>query len=80
MEQTNKERFFSVELKSRTDIRNVTVDDSNQENVLIEGSIGNLLHAEFADEVVLEVFGEKGVLRVSLTLDDIKKTHSEVKK
>ena len=79
MEEIDKERFFSVELKSKVNLKNVTVRDSSQENVLVEGTIGKLQHAEFADGVVLEVFGDKGVLRVNLTIDDIKKREKKEK-
>jgi len=83
MEEINKERFFSVELKSKVNLKNVTVREGGLENVLVEGTLGKLQHAEFADGVVLEVFGDKGVLRVNLTMNDIKKrekTDQEVKK
>jgi len=73
MKEIDKERFFSVELKSKVNLKNVTVRESSLENVLVEGTLGKLQHAEFADGVVLEVFGDKGVLRVNLTIDDIKK-------
>jgi hypothetical protein len=79
MEEIDKERFFSVELKSKVNLKNVTVRDSSQENVLVEGTLGKLQHAEFADGVVLEVFGDKGVLRVNLTIDDIKKIEKKEK-
>lgn len=79
MEEIDKERFFSVELKSKVNLKNVTVRDSSQENVLVEGTLGKLQHAEFADGVVLEVFGDKGVLRVNLTIDDIKKREKKEK-
>ena len=72
MEAIDKERFFSVELTSKVNLKNVTVRDSSQEDVLIEGTLGKLQHAEFAEGVVLEVFGDKGVLRVNLAIDDIK--------
>ena len=83
MEEIDKERFFSVELKSKVNLKNVTVRESGLENVLVEGTLGKLQHAEFADGVVLEVFGDKGVLRLNLTIDDIKKrekTDQAVKK
>jgi hypothetical protein len=79
MEEIDKERFFSVELKSKVNLKNVTVRDSSQENVLVEGTLGKLEHAEFDDGVVLEVFGDKGVLRVNLTIDDIKKIEKKEK-
>jgi len=79
MEEIDKERFFSVELTSKVNLKNVTVRDSSQEDVLVEGTLGKLQHAEFADGVVLEVFGDKGVLRVNLTVDDIKKIEKKEK-
>jgi hypothetical protein len=79
MGEIDKERFFSVELKSKVNLKNVTVRESSQENVLVEGTLGKLQHAEFADGVVLEVFGDKGVLRVNLTIDDIKKIEKKEK-
>ena len=79
MEEIDKERFFSVELKSKVNLKSVTVRDSSQENVLVEGTLGKLQHAEFADGVVLEVFGDKGVLRVNLTIDEIKKIEKKGK-
>ena len=73
MEEIDEERFFSVELKSKVNLKNVTVRENGLENVLVEGTLGKLQRAEFNDGVVLEVFGDKGVLRVNLTMDDIKK-------
>ena len=73
MEEIDKERFFSVELKSKVNLKNVTLSNGGHENVLVEGSIGELQWAEFAEGVVLEVVGDKGILRVNLTLDEIKK-------
>jgi hypothetical protein len=67
------ERFFSVELKSKGNLKNITLTNEGQENVLVEGSIGELLCAEFSEGIVLEVFGDKGVLRINLSPDDIKR-------
>ena len=67
------ERFFSLELKSKVNLKNITLTNGDQENVLVEGSIGELLRAEFSEEIVLEVVGDKGVLRINLSPDDIKK-------
>jgi hypothetical protein len=68
-----RERFFSVELKSKVNLKNVTMSNGNHENVLVEGTIGELQRAEFADGVILEVVGDKGVLRINLAQEDIKK-------
>lgn len=67
-----KERFFSVELKSKANLKNVTLTNGSLENVLLEGTLGQLVHAGFAEGVILEVVGDKGVLRINLCQDEIK--------
>ena len=74
-----KERFFSVELKSKTNMKNVTMTNGGHENVLIEGTIGRLRHATFVDGVVLEVGCEKGVLRLNVTQDEIRTKPNQTK-
>lgn len=69
----NEDRFFSVELKSKAHLKNVSLANGSRDNVLIEGSIGELLQATFADGVILEVVGKNGVLRINLEEHEIKK-------
>ena len=73
------ERFFSVELKSKFNLKNITLTNGDQENVLVEGSIGELQRAEFSEGIILEVVGDKGVLRINLSLDDIKQKEKQEK-
>ena len=56
-----KERSFSVELKSKANLKNITLNTDIQENAVIEGTIGKLEHAGFVEDTVLEVTGRKGV-------------------
>jgi hypothetical protein len=72
MEQTSKERFFSVELKSKVNLKNITLTNGGHENVLVEGTIGELLSAGFAEGIILEIVGDKGVLRINLSQNEIK--------
>lgn len=54
MENKNvKERFFSVELKSKANIKNVSLTNGSHENALIEGTIGELQSCGFAEGVIL---------------------------
>ena len=76
MEKTLKERFFSVELKSKVSLKNVTLTNNGLENVLLEGTLGQLQHASFAEDVILEVVGDKGVLRINLAQNEIKENKS----
>ena len=63
------ERMFTIELKSKTDVKNVSLD--RDEKVLIEGSIGTLKRARFLEDLILEVVGSNGVLRVDLSVNDM---------
>jgi len=70
----DKERVFSVELKSKRNLKNVTLTNGSSDSVLIEGTIGELVQATFAEGIILEVVGKNGVLRIDLGEDEIKKT------
>ncbi len=71
---SSKERVFSVELRSKRNLKNVTLTNGSSDSVLVEGTIGELVQATFAEGVILEVVGKAGVLRVDLGEDEIKKT------
>jgi len=62
-----KERSFSIELKSKVNLKNITLDNGSHENVLIEGTIGELEHAKFVEDVVLEVMGKKAFCELTST-------------
>ncbi len=63
------ERIFTIELKSKGDVMNVTV--GRDEQVLIEGSIGSLTRARFLEDLILEVIGSNGELRIDLAMKDL---------
>jgi hypothetical protein len=69
-----KERGFSVELKSKRNLKTVTLTNSSSDGVLVEGTIGELVQATLAEDMILEIVGKKGVLRVDLREDEIRKT------
>jgi len=50
--QTEKERYFSIELKSKVNLKNITLNNDSQNNALIEGTIGKLEHAKFVEDTV----------------------------
>jgi hypothetical protein len=78
-----KDRVFTVELASKRNLKNITLTNGGSDSVLIEGSIGELVQASFAEGVILEVIGKNGILRLDLSKDEIKKAtqlNEEVKK
>ncbi len=68
-----KERVFSIELQSKRNLKNITLTNGSNDSVLVEGTIGELVKATFAEGVILEVVGKNGVLRVDLGEDEIQK-------
>jgi hypothetical protein len=75
----NKERGFSVELKSKRNLKNVTLTNGSSDSVLVEGILGELVQATFAEGVILQVVGKNGVLRVDLREGEIKKPTEQSK-
>jgi hypothetical protein len=65
------ERSFSIELKSKGYLRNITLNNESREKALVEGTIGELEHAEFVDDAILEVQGKKGILRIAIEENEI---------
>jgi hypothetical protein len=63
------ERMFTIELKSKGEVKSVSLD--GDEKVLIEGSIGSLIRAQFLEDLVLEVIGSNGELRMDLAMRDL---------
>ncbi len=71
-------RSFSVELKSKRDLKNVVLSNGSSDSVLLEGTIGELIQAKFAEGIILEVIGKDGVLRVDLGEEDIQKPPKQI--
>jgi hypothetical protein len=73
MQTQKSERFFSIELNTKNQIKTLTLAGGGQkEAALIEGSIGAFVGAAFVEGVMLEVVGTEGTLRLDLKADEIK--------
>ena len=59
--------YFTVELKSKQYLRNISISDETREHVLFEGLLGETVKLSLAEGDVLEIIGENGVLRVSIS-------------
>jgi hypothetical protein len=71
------ERFFSVELKSKAHLKNVTLTNGSADSALIEGTLGELVQATFAEDLILEVVGTKGSFRINLAQQEIKEAKKQ---
>jgi hypothetical protein len=72
-----KERVFSIELKSKRNLKNIILTNGSSDTVLVEGAIGKLVQATFKEGVVLEVVGKNGTLRLDLKEDEIHKSNEQ---
>lgn len=66
------DRDFSIELTSNKHLtRLTTVANGANAGVLIEGTLGKMLHALFVEPEILEVKGTYGVLRLNVRNNEI---------
>ena len=69
----DNERFFSVELESKANLKNITLTNDSDDGVLVEGTIGELVGAAFTEGIILEIIGRSGTLRINLKPSELKK-------
>ena len=68
-----KKRVVSVELKSMRSLKKISIANGSRDSVLVEGTIGELVQAAFAEGIMLEAIGKEGILRMDLREDEIRK-------
>jgi len=68
------EHAFSIEMKSKQHVKNISISDEAHERVLFEGNLGKLLGMSLVEGDILELTGVNGVLRVSLTREQLQET------
>jgi hypothetical protein len=66
------EHSFSVEMKSKTYVRNISISDEDYNRVLFEGFLGELERLSLIEGRMLEVRGSKGILRIDLSEDELR--------
>lgn len=67
----SSEHDFSIELKYSKSLTSLSTNNNGKQGVLIEGTLGKHIKATFLEPTVLEVQGEKGILRLSISKEEI---------
>jgi hypothetical protein len=67
------EHTFTVEMRSKRNVKNISISDEAHDRVLFEGSLGELLELSLVEGDVLEFVGVNGVLRVAVTGEQLLK-------
>jgi hypothetical protein len=69
----NMVNTMSVEIKSKTYVKNVVISNDAHDHVLFVVELGDLVELSFIDDEVLEYIGTNGTFRVDLKRKSLKK-------
>ena len=64
---------FSAVLDSKKQVKNITLSENIHQKVFFEADLGQLVQVRFTEGIVLEVIGTKGVLRIDLPIETLRK-------
>ena len=65
----NVSNTFSVEMRSKKHVKNISISDEAHDRVLFEGNLGRLMEVSVIEGSSLEVVGVNGVLRLEISED-----------
>ena len=65
------DHVFSIEMKSKRFVKNISISNEAHDLVLFEGNLGKLLGISLVEGDVLELIGINGILRVNLTKEQL---------
>lgn len=66
------EHSFSIEMKSKKYVKNISISDEDYNRVLFEGFLGDLKRLSLVEGRMLEVKGSNGILRIDLSEDELR--------
>ena len=79
MDKDKTGREFSVEMGSKRNVKTISVSDESHDRVLFEGNLGELQELGMVEDIILEIKGTSGTLRVEVCEDELQKMLSSKK-
>jgi hypothetical protein len=73
MSKKAKEHSFSIEMKSENCVRRMSFFDKENGHVFFEGFLGKLKKIVIVEDVMLEIEGKNGVIKLDITRQEIEK-------
>ncbi len=70
---------FSIEMNSEHSVRRMSFFDKENGKVFFEGFLGELKNVTMVEDLMLEITGANGILRVDISQEEMKK-HLNTKK
>jgi hypothetical protein len=71
LNKTKNRHSFSVELKSKEYVKNLSLSDNGRERVLVEGVLGELEELDVFEGLVFQLKGANGSLTLDLSGEEI---------
>ena len=72
MDETSKSKVsFSLELYSRNHIKRVALPDGSGDRLVVEGNLGPLTDLEMVEDIILEINGASGKIRIDITRKEL---------
>ena len=69
-----QEHSFSIEMKSERCVRKMSFLDEENGHVFLEGFIGKLKNIVIVEDVMLEIEGKNGVIKLDLTREELEES------
>ena len=73
MDKKTEEHSFSIEMRSERSVRRMSFLDQENGHVFFEGWLGKLKNIVVVEDVMLEIEGKNGVLKIDITRQDLEK-------
>lgn len=70
---------FSVVMMNKNNLKKISVSNEEKEKILFEGELGRYLKISLIENIMLEISGENGIIRIDLTLEELSKIFSKEK-
>jgi hypothetical protein len=68
-----EEHSFSVEMGSKDFVKTLSFIEKENSNVLFEGFLGKLKNISMVEDVMLEIEGKNGIIKLDITSQEIEK-------
>ena len=62
---------FSFELNSREHIKRVSLPNGTGDRLVVEGSLGTLIKGEIVEDIMLEIYGVNGIMRIEIARNEL---------
>jgi len=76
----NGESTFSIEMESKKYLKNLQLTENTQDSVFIEGNLGAVEEVTLHENIMLEIRGKNGTLRLDIDRETLQRCIREEKK